>query len=217
MANPVQNPSFELPGASAGEASDWTEVHPEAPPLPATAAGTACEEVASFTGDDGDVPYEGFLGGWLSNEDAQTGFGLADVVSAFFESKTLQDENFETSWVLPEIAILGDPVWVHQAQMSYWHENFTIAGFDAALDDFEDFEEEWLDVENAVDDLTSGATTEATFDAALDTFEDFEEEWQDVENAVADLAAGAITAAQFDAGANAFENFEGAWPTIVYP
>jgi len=218
MANPVLNPSFEDPGAAEGQAASWTEVYPEEVP---TAAGGIGEEVATFTGDDETTPYEGFSGGWLNNELAQTGFGIADVVSAFFEDGSLPYENFETTWILPEIADLSHPVWVHQSQMAYWHENFEPAYFDTGsytAEGPEDFEEGWSTVENAVADLAAAVTSFASFDAAADTFEDFEEEWQNVEDAVSDFNNWpANENAMFDAATHAYENFEGSWPLLVYP
>jgi len=217
MANPVQNPSFEDPGVGLGQADSWTELYPTAA---ATAAGKACEEVCTFgQGTAGeDTPYEGFLGGWDDNELAQTGFGLADVVSAFFESMSHQREDFEYSWAAPETPNPPAPVWNHHAQFEYWHENFEEAMFDSGSEAYEDFNESWDDVEDAVADLAAATTSSASFDSGTpEGVEDFEEEWQSVESAVANLAAGATSAAMFDAGANAYENFEGTWPTLVYP
>ena len=123
MANPVLNPGFEYPGAADGQAESWTETYPT---VAGTTAGTSCEHIVAYGAGSllSDTPYDAFLGGWLlphtvgsaENELAQTGFGIADVVAAFFEKQTYQFEAFDISWVLPEIHIPGDPVWVHPSQ-----------------------------------------------------------------------------------------------------
>jgi len=201
----IRNPSYETPGANDGEAQHWTD-----------AQGAGAEDVALFDIGTRQVPFEAFEALWDNNDHAQVIFGLTDLISALFESGTHQHESFEYSWAMPNSPV-SPPRFNHASESVFDSENFDAAGFDAALEEVEDFEEEWDDNEDSISDISAGTFPAASFDAGVpEAVEDFEEEWDSNENSETGFAptvpgGGTLSAAQFDAGANAFENFEGAW------
>lgn len=196
----LDNPSFEDPGASPGEAASWT-----------SARDPASEDVAIFHGEGfALLPYEAFDAGWDNNELAQDGFIPSDLTEALFESGTRAVEDFETSWVLPNVA--GGPPWNHQSVWVYDAANFSYASFTGGLN-YENFEAGWDNNELAQAGFIPSDLTYGVFDTVIvmQDYEDFEEGWQDNEDAQAGFTPGDTTAAMFDAGANAYEDFEGVW------
>jgi len=205
----ILNPSFETAGVADGQADQWTEEYPNSTPV-----GTqlCAEEIAAFATGSGDTPYEGFEGGWDSNETAQSGFEVTDILAALFNDGLFQSETFEYDWALPSTSSPSNPRWNHQSEDQYDAENFVVASFDSAIpEDTEDFEEEWDDNEDYEATLDDGTTIAASFDSGTpQTVEDFEEEWQDNEDYEATLDDGTTVAAAF-AGTGTVETFEGAW------
>lgn len=196
----LQNPSFETPGVSAGQAGSWTEVQ-----------SSGAENIGTFSGADGDSthPYEGFEAGWTSNEDSKAAFEDGDLTPGAFGGGHNASETFESSWAEPE----SGPPYNHQSISVYDEVNFSVGGFDASYtpEAVEDFEEGWDSNEDAV---AAGGGTFASGDftgaeGAVST-EDFQYGWQDNEDAVSGPSAGAYSAGTFTGGL-AYENFSGAW------
>jgi hypothetical protein len=71
--NPLDNPSFEVAGASAGEADRWDGVQP-----------TGAESVATFDSALTPEPREDFEEGFSSNEDSISEFTEADLITGEF-------------------------------------------------------------------------------------------------------------------------------------
>lgn len=213
MANPVSNPSFEIPGLSWGQAADWTESY-----------SSGAEDIGLFYNGMRSIPWENFEDAWL-NSDAQAGFGSGDLVAALFETWA-PHEDFETTWSMPS-PIPTNGVWNHHSQSIFTSTMLAYGYFDSVVETFEDFEEEWTSNEDALtgySPLVSGGAsrTVGTFtDAVPENIEDFEEDWYSNDDAKAGFApvvvgGGAATAAQFDGATLAYEGFEGTW-TMTFP
>lgn len=92
------------------------------------------------------------------NSVARFAWSLAEAAS--FGANSF--ESFEAGWSNDTVAFSLDDV------------STQVASFDTAPQDFEDFEEQWLDNENFIYDFAGGTFTVAQFDTT-ENFEDFEE------------------------------------------
>ena len=203
----VENPSFETPGIEPGQADQWSESYSD-----------AAEDICDFVHYDGYTrPYEDFEQSWLYNHLHQSAFGLTDIVRALFLNLSMQYETFEVGWSAPHA--YGAP-FNDASIFVYADSYFAIAGFDAAADAFEDFEEEWLNNENyeiGFPATGSGVLSSASFDPAPfvpEAVEDFEEGWSN-NQAAFPVVVYLLTASLFDGGAVPVESFEATWPTVL--
>lgn len=89
---------------------------------------------------DGTAQPETFESKWDNNENSQSTFAPADLVSADFDSPVTQAEDFEDQW---DVGLGGNEI----SQSFFIPADLSTAKFDGGpppvTEDFEDFEEEW--------------------------------------------------------------------------
>jgi len=213
MANPVLNPSFEVPGLSWGQAESWTESY-----------SSGSEDIALFYDGQRYLPWEAFDTEW-DNTEAQLAFGAGDLAAALFETYS-PHEDFETTWAMPS-APAGNGVWNHHYQLLFTSGMLQQAGFGTGPLVYEGFEQEWTTNETSefgYAPVVSGGGTVliGTFtDGIPEDIEDFEEDWlgnSNAETGYSPLVVGGATssAALFDGATLAYEGFGGTW-TMTYP
>ena len=176
------NPSYEIVGAGAGQAQDWTE-----------AQDLGGEAIAEFA----QLPWEGFECGFANNGNSQSLFALTDLQLAMFEAATQGYESFDHSWnnnhFWKAIFAAGDLKYADFDGEGYedfedgwgFNENsqlvfapatdLDVAQFNTATVDYECFDAGW-DMNHA--SSTVPIVTYVNYDsAAPESVEDFEEEW----------------------------------------
>lgn len=215
----LTNLSFETPTYIRGEAAFWDEIYPN-----------GASQICGFSYLSYYLPFENFEYSWSNNHLYQDYFATGDLVWAIFDELDIYVgydgysitqkkgvETFEWSWIEPNT---GWPPDATNAQSLFTYfptqEALSLASFNTATDEFEDFESDYDSNETSVADLASGTVSYANFDSGSpEAVEDFEEEWQDnedYETAFSDAGGSAVkSAAMFNVGADAYEDFEGTW------
>ncbi|MBM4370146.1 MAG: hypothetical protein FJ098_00730 [Deltaproteobacteria bacterium] len=195
----LQNPSFEVIGASEGHADAWYDTQ-----------DTGTEEAVIFDGDPGELfPWEDFDNGWATGW--QSAFDTLDLVQVLFEGGTRPREDFEVSWGDPTGS---GPPYNHQALTAFDTSNLLQVLFDTGTPEpREDFEEEWSNNQFAQAAFTGGDLTAISFDTGVpEPLEDFEEEWSNNQLAQAAFGGGDLVAISFDSGVpEPVEDFEEEW------
>lgn len=192
----VDNASFEVAGATPGEADGWSVL------------SVADDVYAAF--DATPEAVEDFEESWSSNESYKFAFTgpPTDLTRAEWQTtdpapKVVED--FETFWNSNQSYVYGLSA--------------AVASFDTGTpEDFEDFEEEWDANESYVFAVPDWALeTVASFDAGVpQDFEDFEEEWDANESYLFEfVGVGTDLAAAAFEGPLDYEDFEGTWPTMT--
>jgi len=199
----IQNPSFEVEGASPGEAADWTE-----------SGSATAEDVIQFQGDDpAEVyPWEAFEAGWATGW--ATAFITTDLARVMFEGGTRNEESFEMSWV--EQGGSGPP-YNHLAIWAFGAANLEVIQFNGL--DQEDFEADWDSNELWQTAFGAGDISSVSFDSGTpEAVEDFEEEWQSNENYQSSFSPTDLSAVSFDSAApENVEDFEEEWTSTFVP
>lgn len=120
-------------------------------------------------------------------------------------------EEFNFHWIAPSS---GGPPFNNHGLLEFSFSDTVAGEFDAADEEFEDFEEEWLDNETAVPSFASAIVTEGTFNSGADTADGYESGWRN-DGAVFDPQYVTRVTAEFDTTPQEFEDFEEEWTAGV--